>query len=256
MKKNLVRILALALVLILALGLIPMGAFAATATIFKKGYNAEKPSVDTFQNDWEDFGDEIRTGVGDITVKASEYSNLYLFGGVLYELQGFVDGAKTDWSNPENAIQFTNSVTLKDGDKATLGYALHGHDLTCWIYDDNVHWKHCEECGEQFVIQNWHQDLNKDKTCDICGGPIRYYDITVVDVEGGKVTVSETSAPYRTRVNVTVEAESGYELHKVRFFKVRDNGSKQEIVRYQNGTDYYFEMPTYDVEVVAEFVKK
>ncbi len=254
MKKNLVRVLAFLLVLMLALGLLPLGAFAYDVYIYEQPYK----STDTVYA--EDYGfSQIDTKTfpdgTSATIKASSYDNLIYVGSELFELRGLYD-YNHYYSNPTEKIELKSSITVSGHAILDLMYTAHDHDLSCWYYDDNVHFKHCLECDELFVVQNWHRDGDEDRVCDICGGTIPYHDITVVDSEGGKVAADETSAPYRARVNVSVEPENGYELKKIRFFKVRDDGSKQEIVRHQKGNGYYFDVPTYDVEIVAEFLKK
>jgi hypothetical protein len=45
-------------------------------------------------------------------------------------------------------------------------------------------------------------------------------------------------------------------LKKRHFVKVREDGSKQEITRHKKDGQFWTLMPTYEMEVSAEFIKK
>ena len=75
--------------------------------------------------------------------------------------------------------------------------------------------------------------------------------------EGGKVIIKEETAPYRDKINVEIQADSGYKLDQVHFYKVRPDGSRSELTRHKKvtGQSYWFEMPSFKVEVEADFIK-
>ena len=151
--------------------------------------------------------------------------------------------------NPKSSITFT-----ADG-WAILIYTPHQHSLTGWISDGTTHWKNCTVCGDDFIHQNWCQDGDEDKICNVCGGDVPYHDITVIEEEGGKITVNRDNACHRMKITADVEPAEGYKLKKLHFTKIRDNGSEQEITRYKKDGQFWTYMPTYELEVSAEFVK-
>ena len=258
MKKNLVRIVAALLVAMLALTLIPMGAFAATVDVNIESYAAKVPTVDDYWNNWDYLGFNTHTGLPSVTVKTSDYENLYEFDGDLYELKGFIDFENTNWNKDDAKLKYTSTVTAK-GDAhlhVTLGYALHTHDLSCWYSDGTTHWRECLECGENFMYQNWCTDGDEDGICNVCGGDVPYHDVTVIEEEGGKITVNRDNACHRMKITADVEPAEGYKLEKLHFTKIRDDGSEQEITRYKKNGQFWTYMPTYELEVTAEFVKK
>ena len=54
-----------------------------------------------------------------------------------------------------------------------------------------------------------------------------------------------------------MKVSDGYKLKKLHFTKIRTDGSRQEITRYtQAPGQFWTPMPTYDLEVTAEYVKK
>ena len=140
-------------------------------------------------------------------------------------------------------------------------YGAHQHDVTCWIGDNNNHWVNCKVCGEQFLLMNWHFDYDEDDFCDTCGHEIIYYDITIKETDGVKITISgdrDMTAPYRDMIDVKVEAEDGYEVTDVRVWKIRENGTKDQIRRttLEKGTHYEFKMQNFDCEIVPTVIKK
>lgn len=140
-------------------------------------------------------------------------------------------------------------------------YGAHQHVYSCWIPDNNNHWAKCLVCGENFLLMNWHYDNDEDDWCDVCGHEIIYYDISIKDVEGAKITIDgdrDMTAPYRDWIEVSVEAEEGYKVTDVRVWKIRENGTKDQITRkiVKRGSEYKFEMQNFDCEIVATVVKK
>lgn len=140
-------------------------------------------------------------------------------------------------------------------------YGPHQHVLTKWRRDNNNHWSDCKVCKKQFVVINWHSDHDEDDFCDVCGHEIVYYDIAIKDVEGVKVTIDgdrDMTAPYRDWIEVSVEAEEGYQVTDVRVWKIRQNGTKNQITRHivKRGSEYKFEMQNFDCEIVPTVIKK
>lgn len=281
MKKNLVRIVAALLVALLALTLIPLGALAA-----EQNDNSEPPvafagslgSVYFDEQNPEYNEDEIHfdNNIDQIpiysdkstTVKASDYENLIELWGDVYERNGLFFAPGTPDSN--STIKMYGSIKIPGFNTSKwdskygnlyLGYVPHEHDLSRWYYDGTTHWRECLECKkystfhQPFLYQNWCQDGDGDGICNVCGGNVPYHDVTVIASEGGKITVNEQTASHRTKITATVEAADGYTFKQLHFTKVRDNGTRQEITRYQKNGEFWTLMPTYDLEVSAEFVK-
>lgn len=135
------------------------------------------------------------------------------------------------------------------------GYTPHQHKLSCWISDGTTHWRQCLVCEENFIYQTWCQDGDEDGTCNICGGHVPYHDVTVIESEGGKITVNRDTASHRMKITADVEPAAGYKLEKLHFVKIREDGSRQEITRRVKNGQFYTSMPTYELEVSAEFTK-
>ena len=291
MKKNMVRILAFVLVLILALGVLPLGALAADVTVEREYYNTTKPSVYDFYNSAPgnktgyNYMDGNSYSAGD-TIKFSDYNNTLITDGKMYDFAGFAQitvpsnlipgtDAYTAWAKENNVPYYRGDIAIpkdfdtnkdyKWGDFIYAGYTTHQHKLSYWYYDGTTHWRECLVCKkfanqgfwEQFMYQNWHSDGDEDRVCDVCGGDIPYHEIEVEDTKGGKITVELEEAPHRKKIVANVEPEEGYRLKKIHFIKVRTDGSEQEITRRKTTkTSWWTYMPTYDLKVTAEFVKK
>lgn len=271
MKKNLVRAVALGLVAILALALLPLGALAVSVDV-SSGYfpTTKKPTInDCFNNHvpYQKYGTESGTSV---TIKTSDYDKLVNINGDLYDLKGIINGFTFDAGKLSNKLPYASSVTITDANQKDwrmsdetggkfvwLSYVPHSHKLSCWISDGTTHWRNCLVCGEQFICQNWCQDGDEDGICNVCGGIVPYHDVTVKDSEGGKITVNRETASHRTKITADVKVADGYKLKKLHFTKIRTDGSRQEITRYtQAPGQFWTPMPTYDLEVTAEYVKK
>lgn len=266
MKKNVVRIVAALLVAMLALTLIPMGAFALTMNVISEGYG-NHPTYE----EWV-YGDTNRLWYQDegfvhgdvsVTIKASNYdSYIVMPDGTDYDLKGIANPkADTEW---DDKIPTASSLTYKASSyenadyipTAWLVYTPHQHALTCWISDGTTHWKNCTVCKAKFVGQNWCSDGDEDGICNVCGGDVPYHDVTVIEEEGGKIIVNRDNACHRMKITADVEPAEGYKLKKLHFTKIRDDGSEQEITRYKKNGQFWTYMPTYELEVSAEFVKK
>lgn len=284
MKKNMVRILAFVLVLILALGIIPLGALADGSIDHYKVYT-DKTSVKYDADGNVDGGfhypqqADILVGASGATIKTSSYDKYTALEGKLYDLDQFYivstndKGVKTGTAAGHTVtIPGYPTDTAKQAEwesKYTyidVVYTGHQHKLSYWYSDNTTHWRECLVCKkfadqgfwEQFMFQNWHSDGDEDRVCDVCGHDIPYHEIDVEEVKGGKITVELDEAPYRKKIVATAEPEEGYKLKKIHFIKVRDNGTEQEITRRKTSTKgtWWTYMPTYDLKVTAEFVKK
>ena len=124
-----------------------------------------------------------------------------------------------------------------------------------WFYTDTNHYRVCRDCL-QYYDMDWHHDRDGDGKCDQCGMTILRYPITVLDCEGGKITVSQKDGVYNDVIEVTVETDPGYAFRQVHFFKLDEQ--RHELTRWEDahGARYHFDMPFYDVEIEAEFVKQ
>lgn len=272
MKKNLVRVVALGLVAILALALLPLGALAVNVYVRSDYYYEKKnPTVNDFNDPstYHFYQDYKTITAPSVTIKTSDYDKLVNINGELYDLKGIVNGFKIDSANPDAKLPYASSVTITDKNESNwilgkdtvnhvyLNYVPHTHKLSCWISDGTTHWRNCLVCGEQFICQNWCQDGDEDGICNVCGGIVPYHDVTVKDTEGGKITVNRETASHRTKITADVKVADGYKLKKLHFIKVRTDGSRQEITRYtQAPGQFWTPMPTYDLEITAEYVKK
>lgn len=284
MKKNLVRIVALLLVAMLALTLLPMGAFAAEAkNTIEAGLSfvyTEDSSLKIkngyFSNGYEFDYDPIYIGSSSVSIKTSDYDKNIIIDNELYDIDQFYLESYNP-SNDTHSIKGEGSSIKIPGEPSDpkeaeewyykywwtyLGYTPHQHKLSYWYSDSTTHWRECLVCkhyaefDEDFMYQNWHSDGDEDRICDVCGADIPYHEVRVIESEGGTITVNETEAPHRRKIVATVEAAEGYKLKKLHFTKIRDDGSEQEITRYKKDGQFWTYMPTYDLEVSAEFVKK
>lgn len=289
MKKN--RMLALALAIVMAVSLLPVAAMAAepwNAYVDQWCYES-KDNVLGDLDKVTDFGfwyiPEL-TGTSN-TVNRKDFEQIMTGSdGYLYELVGMHGITTKAWENAAHTpiANGKTSVTVKPAphpdDYATLeeyeaayakwaenntdyviiAYAPHVHVYDGWQISNTNHWRYCYKCNANFLEMNWHHDLNGDDKCDECEMDIVYYDITVAEATGGKVTLEgdkDSTAAYNDKVTVNVEADSGYKVQDVRFYKVREDGSKAQIVRYIDmpGKTYSFVMPNFDVEIVVTYAQ-
>lgn len=269
MKKNIVRIVAALLVAMLALTLIPMGALAATIEVGAEGYDSKVPTVKDYFENWFPIDIyDVKTGTSSVTIKTSDYDDISFLefeDGTQYDLKGFVDfEALSKADDDDDLLKFKSSITAKNDEIvfAVLGYAQHKHRLSRWYSDGTTHWRECLTCKkfhangyEKFMYQNWCTDGDEDGICNVCGGDVPYHDVTVIEEEGGKIIVNRDNACHRMKITADVEPAEGYKLKKLHFTKIRDNGSEQEITRYKKNGQFWTYMPTYELEVSAEFVK-
>ena len=253
-RKKLVRIVAFVLVAILALTLVPLGALAATVNVSGGITEKEEPKIWNIHTDWHE-GTEAQKG--SVTIKTSDYDSYIIApDGQDYDLEGIVDMGQA-LKNPGEELDPKSSVTFEKYGWAMLLYTPHGHKLSRWYSDCTTPWRECLVCDHgDFIYQNWCLDGAGDGICDVCGGDVPYHDVTVVESEGGKITVNEDTAAYRTKITADVEPAEGYKLKKLHFVKIREDRSRQEITRRKENGQFWTLMPTCDLEVSAEFVKK
>ena len=137
-----------------------------------------------------------------------------------------------------------------------VNYVAHRHNLqgSQMYFDDNYHWQLCTECGNRAYLAN-HTDKDDDGKCDFCGNAIRYYNVTLKDVAGGKVTLSANKGAMGDKITVTVTPDAGYHLEKLNFVNANAMHSKRAVWEDTPNAEYHFFVSNWDVEVEAIFVK-
>lgn len=287
MNKN--RILALALVFVMAVSLLPMAALAAepwNAYVDQWCYES-KDNVLGDLDKVTDFGfwyiPEF-TGTSN-TINRQDFEQVMTGSdGYLYDLVGMhaITGRTLENIAHEPIANGKTSVTVKphplsvdyvteeeyeaayakwaenNTDYVILAYAPHVHVYDGWEITNTNHWRFCCKCKENFLEMNWHFDHDSDGKCDECEFEIVYYDITVAEATGGKITLEgdkDSTAAYNDKITVTVEADAGYKVKDVRFYKVREDGSRSQIMRdiVMPGKTYSFVMPNFDAEIVVTY---
>lgn len=259
MKKNFVRIVAALLVAMLALTLIPMGAFALTVYVESEAYG-EHPTYEEWnhyeglETAWLEDSILFDTSV---TIKTSNYASHVYIDGDRYDLRGIADWKKAEENGDDEPMSVTSSLKINDeyiekwGNAVWLLYTPHKHSLSRWYSDGTTHWRECLVCDENFIGQNWCQDGDEDHICNVCGGDVPYHDITAEGPDGYTLTLNRDNASHRTKITAKVEAPAGAQ-YKLHFIKVRTDGSEQEITRHKKNGEFYTSMPTYPLKVVIE----
>ena len=155
---------------------------------------------------------------------------------------------KYTYLDPNEAWLWTKEILVT--------YKWHHHNLqgSQMYFDDNYHWQLCTECGNRAYLSN-HTDRDADGKCDFCGNAIRYYNVTVKDAAGGKVTLSANKGAMNGKISVTVTPDAGYHLESIKFFN--NNAQHSQLTRYEDkaGSEYHFVILNWDIEVEASFVK-
>lgn len=295
MKKT--RILALALALVTMISLIPVTAMAEEAKtgsvmILPELFESAKDHFDDFVGVIDSKIETIEVGAKDKKVSPDKY---VIIDGEGYDLVGIhtipalpdEDATEEEWAKWQKEVDKWWEETAVGNGKTSIkipafpvngteeeknrwyyqyeailaAYAPHQHKFKTWETSATNHWGYCYICKENFVNMDWHHDWDGDDVCDTCKAEIVYYDITVAEATGGKVAEMEGdkdgTAAYRDEIVIEVEADSGYTVKDVRFYKVREDGSKAEIVRkvITAGKTYSFEMPSFDVEIVVTYAE-
>lgn len=288
MKKT--RILSLILALVLLVSMLPMGALAMTITIIGPVYDDNSAKIgDTDSMIGEAVYDTAELGDKKVVIKAKDYEDLIVSpDGDLYEIVGmhvltnkvWEELDKTGIANNVGSVTIAPAPVAEDyktdeefiaawekwyetnSDLVVIAYGPHTHNLTKWISTPTNHWKNCVQCKEEYIGNNWHYDGNDDGKCDVCDFEIVYYKVSVPEVEGVKSVTLEgpkddSTAAYNDKITITVEAEDGYKIQDVRVYKVRADGTKEQIVR--SIKEYYkvYEtvMQNFDCEIVVTCTK-
>ena len=159
---------------------------------------------------------------------------------------------------PVDGTRREQKIWMRDyGDTLILvNYLFHHHNLqgSQMYFDDNYHWQLCTECGNRAYLAN-HTDKDNDGKCDFCGNAIRYYNVTVKEAAGGKVTLSADKAAMNGKITVTVTPDAGYHLDSLKFVNANAMHSKRAVWEDTPNAEYHFFMANWDVEVEAIFVK-
>lgn len=292
MRKT--RFLALMLALILLVSIVPVPALAAanSATVIPMIFNSAK---DKFADVVGIIVDRVEELEVDSAAKTVSPETFVTYDGVNYDLVGIYayperpanDATEEEWAKWEADLQKWVEETCVSNGKtsATIpafprngteeekakwqaqfelfiaAYAPHSHAYTDWHTNATNHWKYCCICKENFLEMDWHIDEDNDDICDVCEAEIVYYDITVAEAEGGKIVEMEgdkdSTAAYRDTIEISVEADDGYVVKDVRFYKVREDGTRSQIMRtvIERGKTYSFVMPSFDVEIVVTYAK-
>ena len=137
-----------------------------------------------------------------------------------------------------------------------VNYVAHRHNLqgSQMYFDDNYHWQLCTECANRVYLAN-HTDKDADGKCDFCGNAIRYYNVTVKDATGGKVTLSANKGAMNEKITVTVTPDAGYHLEKLNFVNANAMHSKRAVWEDMPNAEYHFFISNWDVEVEAIFIQ-
>ena len=283
------RFIRSALVLVLILSVLPLSAMAYQTLIYNKFYDsADARFADEDNVVYREFIDALEdTEDGGFTIGILESGLQLEHDGKLYEFMGFgsrldpdlpcIDNGVTSVTIPElpeNATGEEERLWLLRYSELTAAYApvqpkdepdkepdkkpeahVHVPDESRWFNSDTNHWRICKTCG-QYCSMDWHHDENGDGKCDQCGMTILRYPIKVLECEGGRITVSQKDGAYRDVVDVTVETNPGYAFKQIHFFKLDEK--RHELIRWEDvhGSRYHFDMPFYEVEIEAEFVKQ
>lgn len=285
------RTVAFLLALIAAVSLpLHAGAVEYFYQVNRDFYDISDPTVYDYIFEWIPDPEEItkRYDAGD-TVKVSDWDDVAKMGDDYYEFAGFIDSNRiqqleddfylrfpdADWTEYKSYFRkismpkILEDIPVAEAPKTELeqeqwlwqyilaAYVPHSHWLGSWAKDPTNHWLYCVDCGAQFLAMNWHQDCDGDDICDVCGYEILYYSIASAASEGGTVAADLSQARYRDTVTVQVTCQEGYALDKLCFYKLRPDGSRG-LLSAQEGTEegsYLLRMPSFPVEINAEFVK-
>lgn len=258
MKKTITRLMSL-LIAVLLLAAMPMTALAAVdIPIYEEYYSSRKPSSSTYEGAGPQI-DMITVDDTSVRIKASDYDYFVEVDGVLYERLGVAN--VSEYKVYDSIIippRPTDPIKADEWDSKYsdlfVSYGRHTHVSYGWQASLTNHWRYCVICHETYDM-NWHWDYNKDDKCDFCENDIHYYTITIKDMEGGTVTLSQDKAKLNDEVQVTVKPDAGYELKEIRFYNL--NQPHSQLVRYEDvpGKEYHFVVLPWDIEIEADFVK-
>lgn len=264
MKKRFARIVCWALVLILALSLVPVAALAAevgTTGVFNGIFESPRAVKDSLEEVEEEAVKTITVGDKKVVVDAADYKPLIRHNGKYYDLAGLhtLDSLANN-GRPSRTVTL-DAYTPEDFEEwyanyaaVILAYVPHEHKPwnDQWFFSLTNHWQYCELCKEVFNM-NWHHDKDENDVCDDCQEAIHYYDITVAETTGGKVEVSADKPRLNDRVDVTITPDSGYRVKSIAFYN--NNEQHSQVCQYMDVpySEYHFIVLPWDVEVVVEF---
>ena len=271
MKHPLPRSLVSVLALVLVLSLLPLGALAAT--------NVYQDVFDGRDADFDDYDRVVsstflegipETGHGPYTISAEDYDYYIRQDGEVYEFLGMGSVTAAGDRRIDNGVESITVPVLPASATTeevlawineywdiSLAYGPHKHTpfQGKWFSNATNHWQVCGQCLTVYNM-NWHWDLDEDGICDDCGMEILRYPITLPEVSGGSLTLSQKDGAYNDVVEVTVEAAPGYALRQLHFYRL-EGEQRFELIRWEDapGTQYHFLMPFYPVVIEAEFEK-
>jgi len=252
------RLLSLVIALLL-LATIPVSAFAIRIDIIEELYTDQKASAEGYYGSAGTAG-SVTISDKPIKVSIDEFEEFIVIDGKKYKVKGLNDSlsyspksqleipAPPAEGTPEYDEWFARWGTLY------LAYVPHKHESEVWYGDNTHHFQMCDECWDRFNL-NLHEDENEDGYCDDCGVEIHYYTITVLEMEGGTVTLSKEKGMLDDRIDVTVTPDDGYVLKGIRFFNLNKQHSQLTCHVDVKGEKYHFIVLPWDIEIEAEFVK-
>ena len=252
------RILSL-ITALLILALIPMSAFAYNIPVGREYYeNGFKP--ENYVNGESDIGSVTMPDEGGLKVSIDDFEKRIEWDGQLWDLKGINDNESFDPKKvleippmPEYGTPEFDEWFAKWG-ALWLAYGLHIHFSDRWFTDNTHHFQMCDDCWQRFNL-NLHKDKDENGICDQCSAQIHYYTITVLEMEGGTVTLSKEKGRLDERIDVTVTPNEGYVLKEIRFYNL--NKQHSQLTRYEDvkGEQYHFIVLPWDIEIEADFVK-
>ena len=266
--KHFHRYSAMALALVLAASLMAVNASASSpVNVYQDVFIGPNCTFDTFWQRLGTYDSHSYDSSEKQTIKASDYEKYIHSGDEYYEMVGMnstmlhenICNKKESMEVPAYPINGTmaeQDAWYKLYGDITIAYIPHEHDMTDapWRFDNNYHWKNCTECGRR-VFLRWHSDHDENGVCDLCGMEIKYYNVTVKDAPGGKVTLSAEKGEMNDRIGVTVTPDAGYHLQSIKFFN--NNEQHSQLTRYEDkaGSEYHFVILNWDIDVEAVFEK-
>ena len=191
-----------------------------------------------------------------------EGKNVYeLIGSTITDSKGLQE--KVSNGKTEQTLDPSKHWGMEDGKEQWLcdlvfAYGDHEHSIAKnepWTYDNNNHWKWCEEC-EYFAYINWHHDVDNNGICDECGAPIHYRYVTVKETPGGKVEVSKEKCMLGNRVTITVTPDAGYKLQEIHGVNNNAKLSPRPCIVDVKGSQYHMFVDVWDIEIQPPFVKE
>lgn len=251
MKHSVKRLVCMLAAIVLLAAVLPTSALAYPVLFQSELYSTTKAEKADLIGNASYTPDSIEVDGAPKKISIADFKKYINESGVIYQILGF-----NTWDTYDPKPTMELPATNSDGyySDIYIAYGPHVHHSTVWYSDKNNHWQYCDECGEKFNM-NWHHDLDENSVCDECENAIHYYTITLKDMVGGKVTVSQDKAMLNDRVEVTVTPDAGYVLKEIRFYNLNDVHS--QLVRYEDvaGSEYHFIVLPWDIEIEADFVK-